>query len=557
MVHILAKVQNNRFERDRNVPQAQKESISLLELIHAGRLLLERQDEFRDAKSFGNKVGVIRRVIGQNQTEEGPNTREQILGAIRFSRKLLGERLEDVDSKLEKGKQQEHLIERYLEKLENEIFSRLNFLDPYHESQNGEYEMISSKKTVSLSKNELKRRRANMQRHLRSANVFISNLVDNNLDGTETCQALEEIRLCDDFGKLLTYLLKKDGNGQKGKLNDLRFEALRKISTGILIGQTETKQELDQENRRALSDLVSFMNEHIFSKEKPRNQLFLVTVDEENGAKKVEEIDEKPSSIEENQRVFKLPIRTATVEDENGHERQIEVFMESRIKSVEADAAKILRHGYGPNERHLDQNGMRFVFKSSEDFHDFRRTLMKKINSVVEGNARALFILSERNVNGLNNKISKAIEDGEEIRHIKLMIDAVKAQSAQLEQIIEIAEKGKAIDILESKGSIDGSKKAEGRDENSNLNKLKEQKEKWETHGSNGKKRNFEFQFMLLESYWDASYKDGVGHAEYSIRRMTDLLKIYFPKDIYELLNIEKINARKTEEVRQKNRLAA
>lgn len=366
-----------------------------------------------------------------------------------------------------------------------------------------------------------------------TANEHINEVVHQFFPGQEgLLRQTNEVEVCNDAAELALMAVDPSWSPR------VRFEARQKLQFMEMYGYKAANTRARQENARALSTMIRFLNEEVIDLPegaKKGDALSRYLHSYHYGAKRDHEAKRDKTEINDspniakgarNARVTSLGMRRTIVSDIDGTERAIEFHAGLREKTDLSRVLKDLRYA-GERDPDTDINGIQMIFNSENDWIDYWRMFTQKISNRV-------------------------------MEHLEIQLADVEDEKkrSEIEGRIAKIKSGDTRDVImveKQKGSLDGSKKFEGYSDASSR-ELKCYKFKLRVINSLEIEHLYEFQIFLPDGYSDYLYRDGVNWEEYQVNRFfkAGLAHAHRPEQIYEGVDYEAAQANATRHARNK-----
>lgn len=288
------------------------------------------------------------------------------------------------------------------------------------------------------------------------------------------------------------------------RMLDLLNNEVYFIPEGQKIGYVDEKYILSTENGKTGEvNSVETLENMPVKKKKKRNK-----------KKKIGNIVSKEAK--EITRVTPISTRKARVYNPIKGEKIIDIIVETRRKKVRDILTKDFRT---KGDDIYDQNGVKIILESVEDWNDFFSMLKIKL----KGRIRDRLDLALKNPDYIEAEIQEKIKN----------IDNL-------------------ISIYKHKKNLDGTGEFDARDKKSSSDKLKIEKFRLKIDDID-KKYSYEFQIFLLSGYIESLYREGVAWPKYNIKRFynSGIPQLLFPSLIYNI-NLDESKKRAYEKAESK-----
>lgn len=272
----------------------------------------------------------------------------------------------------------------------------------------------------------VKRRMKAAARYGRKVDTMVRNLVDKFFPGHTKALGLRNDTMATHTpGKLLLMYRDEERN------NKIRYEAKRKYELMEHAARVDQAMEQKKQHLEFLADL---MDERVFDpngdkKGGTKTQWLVSTHDsgKDNRCIDFEFVDEPPNSLEENQLIEQIDLRTIEVTLPDGTKRKIDFMFDIDEKDDESMWLKSLRHPDRSMESLArDLNRGRFLFKSEEDAQLVINEIEHRIQNPDSETMKSYQVSTDKIKNGWGgrprnpaipcNKFNMKIKDGDGIR---------------------------------------------------------------------------------------------------------------------------------------------
>ena len=333
---------------------------------------------------------------------------------------------------------------------------------------------------------------------------------------TESLYPLNDVVTRYNPGELLFEMLNSDNTDRNS------YESRRKLFLTLKLGE----MEYSSSDRDSLSYMLDLLNNEIYFIPEGKKigyvdeRYIISTENSETGEvlsvkklsdmplekkkkkkKKKKKIVNSPSGeVKTISRITPINTRIAKVFNPTEGEKVIDIIVETRRKKVRDILTKDFRI---KGKDIYDQNGVKIILESVDDWNDFFSTLKKKLKETIKDRLD----IALKNPDNKESDIQKKINEIES-----------------------------SISIYKHKKNLDGTAEFDATDKKSSSDKLKIEKFRLKINNLD-KKYTYEFQIFLLSGYIESLYREGVAWPIYNIKRFynADIPQLLFPSLIYNI----------------------